>query len=72
MPNLRLIVACDKSCVKSFIKLVNGSHINFIEIKYRPSNPMFEDLGSTEYTCGWIEEVGEIHVKLNVGKSMGA
>ena len=51
------------NAVKSFIKLGNGSHINFIEIKYRPSNPMFEDLGSTEYTCGWIEEVGEIHEK---------
>jgi phage terminase large subunit len=49
------------NAVKNFIQLGNGSHINFIEIKYKPSDPMFEDVGSTEYTCGWIEEVGEIH-----------
>jgi len=49
------------NAVKNWITLGNGSHINFIEIKYKPSDPMFEDVGSTEYTCGWIEEVGEIH-----------
>ena len=49
------------NAVKNWITLGNGSHINFIEIKYKPSDPMFEDVGSTEYTAGWIEEVGEIH-----------
>lgn len=49
------------NAVKHYVRFGNGSVINFIEIKYQPSDPLFEDLGSTEYTCGWIEEVGEIH-----------
>lgn len=46
---------------KNFIQFDNGSFINFIEVKYKPSDPLYEDLGSTEYTGGWIEEVGEIN-----------
>ena len=49
------------NAVKNFIQFGNGSHINFIEVKYKPSDPMYEDVGSTEYTIGWGEEIGEWH-----------
>lgn len=41
---------------KNFIKFGNGSMINFVEISLKPRDPEFNELGSTEYTCGWIEE----------------
>lgn len=47
--------------IKGYIDFSNGSHINLIEVKFKPSDPMYEDIGSTEYTGGWLEEVGEIH-----------
>lgn len=41
--------------------LGTGSVIDLLEVDYRPSDPDYEDLGSFEYTSGWIEEAGEIH-----------
>ena len=49
------------NAVKNFIKFGNDSHINLIEVAYKPSDPMYETVGSTEYTIGWGEEIGEWH-----------
>jgi phage terminase large subunit len=39
----------------------NGSRIDLLEVAFKPSDPLFERYGSSEYTCGWFEEVGEMH-----------
>lgn len=42
-----------------YIEFANGSRETFIELAYKPSDPDYQRLGSTEFTDAWIEEAGD-------------
>jgi hypothetical protein len=44
-----------------FIEFANGSRIDLLDLRYLPSDHLYERYGSTEYTGGWIEEGGEVN-----------
>lgn len=44
-----------------YLELYNGSRIVLLDLKYLPSDPLYERYGSLEFTGGWIEEGGEVH-----------
>jgi hypothetical protein len=45
------------------IRFKNGSTIDLLDVKYMPTDPDYERLGSTEYNGGFGEEIGEWHFK---------
>ncbi len=61
---------------KGIITFMNGSEVQLLELKRQPSDPLFEDLGSLEFTGGFIEEAGEIDfdgydtIKTRIGRQM--
>jgi len=46
---------------KNKITFKNGSEIVLIDLMYKPSDPDYVDMGSTEYTYAFLEECGDIH-----------
>jgi hypothetical protein len=44
----------------SYIEFKNGSRIDLLDLKFLPSDPLYERFGSLEYSDGAIEECGEI------------
>lgn len=46
---------------KNKIVFKGGSEIVFIDMMFKPSDPDYVDMGSTEYTYAFLEECGDIH-----------
>ncbi len=59
-----------------YLQCTNGGRIDLLDLKYLPSDPLYERYGSEEFTGGWIEEGGEVDfgaydtLKSRVGRAM--
>lgn len=47
----------------NYIQFINGSRIDLLDVKYLPTDSLYERFGSLEYTGGWIEEASEVEFK---------
>ncbi|HBG40242.1 MAG TPA: phage portal protein [Porphyromonadaceae bacterium] len=60
----------------NYIEFYNGSRIDMLDLRYIPSDSLYERYGSIEYTGGWIEEGGEVNfgaydtLKTRIGRHM--
>lgn len=60
----------------NYIEFENGSRIDLLDVKFLPTDPLYERFGSLEYTDGALEEAGEIHflaydvLKSRIGRHM--
>lgn len=60
----------------NYIEFYNGSRIDFLDLQYKPADPLYERYGSLEFTGGWIEEGGEVNfgaydtLKTRVGRHL--
>lgn len=60
----------------NYIEFYNGSRIDFLDLQYKPGDPLYERYGSLEFTGGWIEEGGEVNfgaydtLKTRVGRCL--
>lgn len=59
-----------------FLNFSNGSRIDMLDLRFLPSDPLYERYGSVEYTGGWIEEAGEVNfgaydtLKTRIGRQL--
>ena len=56
-----------------YIEFKNGSRIDLLDLAFQPSDPMYERLGSYEFTdCGWVDEAGECNfMAIDILRSRG-